>query len=111
MPNEDINFALARIWDSLPQAALPFLRAGSSVILNGSIAGRIEFLEPGKHCGQEKCMIKLEGKIALITGGDNGIGLSTAEQVVCEGAYLVLKRRRGAEVGAAVKGSVRKITS
>jgi NAD(P)-dependent dehydrogenase (short-subunit alcohol dehydrogenase family) len=86
------------------------LRAGSSVILNGSIAGRIEFLEVGKLCGQEKCMSKLDGKIALITGGDNGIGLATAKQFVNEGAYVFITGLRDAEVAAAIKEIGRNVT-
>jgi NAD(P)-dependent dehydrogenase (short-subunit alcohol dehydrogenase family) len=86
------------------------LRAGSSVILNGSIAGRIEFLEVGKHCGQEKCMSKLDGKIALITGGDNDIGLATAKQFVNEGAYVFITGQRDAELAAAIKEIGRNVT-
>jgi NAD(P)-dependent dehydrogenase (short-subunit alcohol dehydrogenase family) len=48
-------------------------------------------------------MGKLEGKIALITGGNSGIGLATAQQFVSEGAYTFITGRREAELAAAVK--------
>src|SRR5947208_3583590 len=48
-------------------------------------------------------MGKLEGKIALITGGNGGIGLATAKQFVNEGAYVFITGRREPELAAAVK--------
>src|SRR5882762_8059967 len=52
---------------------------------------------------KEKHMNKLEGKIALITGGNSGIGLATAKQFVNEGAYVFITGRREPELARAVK--------
>ena len=48
-------------------------------------------------------MGKLEGKVALVTGGNSGIGLATAKQFVNEGAYVFITGRREPELAAAVK--------
>ena len=48
-------------------------------------------------------MGKLEGKIALVTGGSTGIGLATAKEFVGEGAYVFMTGRRESELNAAVK--------
>jgi NAD(P)-dependent dehydrogenase (short-subunit alcohol dehydrogenase family) len=45
---------------------------------------------------------KLEGKIALITGGSTGIGLATARRFVAEGAYVFITGRRQAELDEAI---------
>ena len=55
-------------------------------------------------------MGKLEGKIALVTGGNSGIGLATAKQFVNEGAYVFITGRREPELAAAVKEIGRNVT-
>jgi NAD(P)-dependent dehydrogenase (short-subunit alcohol dehydrogenase family) len=55
-------------------------------------------------------MNKLEGKIALVTGGNSGIGLATAKQFVNEGAYVFITGRREPELAAAVKEIGRNVT-
>jgi NAD(P)-dependent dehydrogenase (short-subunit alcohol dehydrogenase family) len=60
---------------------------------------------------QEKYMGKLEEKIALITGGNSGIGLATAKQFVNEGAYVFITGRRQSELDAAVKQIGKSVTA
>jgi NAD(P)-dependent dehydrogenase (short-subunit alcohol dehydrogenase family) len=46
-------------------------------------------------------MGKLEGKIALITGGNSGIGLATARQFANEGASVFITGRRQSQLAEA----------
>jgi len=55
--------------------------------------------------------MRLEKKVALITGGNSGIGLATAKQFVDEGAYVFITGRREPELAAAVKEIGRNVTS
>jgi NAD(P)-dependent dehydrogenase (short-subunit alcohol dehydrogenase family) len=54
--------------------------------------------------------MRLEGKVALITGGNSGIGLATAKQFVNEGAYVYISGRRDTELAAAVKEIGKNVT-
>jgi NAD(P)-dependent dehydrogenase (short-subunit alcohol dehydrogenase family) len=47
-------------------------------------------------------MGKLDGKIAVVTGGSSGIGLATAKRFVADGAYVFVTGRRKSELDAAV---------
>jgi NAD(P)-dependent dehydrogenase (short-subunit alcohol dehydrogenase family) len=45
---------------------------------------------------------KLAGKVAVITGGSSGIGLSTAEHFIAEGAFVYIIGRRKKELDASI---------
>ncbi len=47
-------------------------------------------------------MARLDGKIAVVTGGSSGIGLAIARRFVEEGAYVFITGRRQAELDKAV---------
>ena len=46
---------------------------------------------------------KLQGKVAVITGGTAGIGLAVAKLLVRVGAYVLITGRRQKELDEAVK--------
>ncbi|CAN7396197.1 MULTISPECIES: SDR family NAD(P)-dependent oxidoreductase [unclassified Variovorax] len=56
-------------------------------------------------------MGKLQGKVAVITGGSSGIGLATARLFVKEGAHVVITGRREQELAAAAKSIGERVTT
>ena len=55
-------------------------------------------------------MGKLNGKVAVITGGSSGMALATAQLFVAEGAYVFITGRRKAALDEAVKLIGRNVT-
>src|SRR5579859_1754388 len=53
---------------------------------------------------------KLSGKVAVITGGTQGVGFATAQLFVNEGAYVFITGRRQRELDEAVKAIGRNVT-
>jgi NAD(P)-dependent dehydrogenase (short-subunit alcohol dehydrogenase family) len=53
----------------------------------------------------------LEGKVAVITGGNSGIGLATAKRFVQEGAYVFITGRRQTELDKAASDIGKNVTA
>jgi len=53
---------------------------------------------------------RLDGKIAVVTGGSSGIGLATAQRFVQEGAYVLITGRRQSELDKAVNQIGKNVT-
>ncbi|SDN52761.1 NAD(P)-dependent dehydrogenase, short-chain alcohol dehydrogenase family [Paenibacillus sp. yr247] len=56
-------------------------------------------------------MGKLDGKVAVVTGGNSGIGLATAQQLVQEGAYVYITGRNQSNLDDAVKQIGKNVTA
>jgi NAD(P)-dependent dehydrogenase (short-subunit alcohol dehydrogenase family) len=56
-------------------------------------------------------MGKLDGKVAVVTGGSSGIGLAAAKRLVADGAHVFITGRRAAELDGAARAIGKNVTA
>src|SRR5262249_32755756 len=64
---------------------------------------RLTHLNQEEEGEPRRMALKLEGKIAVVTGGSSGLGLATARRFVEEGAFVFITGRRQKELDEAVR--------
>src|ERR1700742_1512998 len=64
-----------------------------------------------RNRNEDELMARLDGKIAVITGGSSGIGLAAARKFVEEGAYVFITGRRQSELDKAKAEIGRNVTA
>ena len=69
------------------------------------------YILKSKYIINNKNMKSLEGKVAVVTGGNSGIGLAAAQQFVLEGAHVFITGRRQSELDTAVKQIGKNVSS
>src|ERR1700743_1531338 len=73
---------------------------------------RLSGMSPNDQGGAEgRIMGKLEGKVAVITGGSSGMALEGAKRFVEEGAYIFITGRKQEKLDEAVKLIGRNVTA